>query len=76
MFERCYADDEYGAFWEKWVASCGESWRRPLTEQMEAMFPKLCSYATLVMFPGGQWFIRTPTFCYQRDDAGQVWCAR
>ena len=64
---RCYSDDGDGAIWEKRVTSCGESWRRPLTEQMRAMFPHLCSYAKLAeMLSSADWYITTPLVCYQK----------
>ncbi len=65
---RCYADDEYGAFWEMWVTSCGESWRAPLTAQMAAMFPHLCSYAKFFLFRGEPWCVMTPSYCWQRSE--------
>ncbi len=46
---RCYADDEYGAFWEKWMRSLGDNWETVLTAQWQAMFPKLCAQRTAVM---------------------------
>jgi len=49
-FEPCADPMGWGGFWEKWIVSCGESWRRPLTEQHRAMFPWPCQSECL--WPG------------------------
>lgn len=64
---RCYSDDEFGAFWEKWVASLGESWFLPMTQQMEAMFPHRCDLPWMAKAPEARllsgWVVVSQSFC-------------
>lgn len=73
MLVRCYSEDEFGAFWEKWVASCGPSYKRPLEQQMEAMFPHPCDLPWLTVPPGepGAWYVVSAANNWQTDRAEQ-----
>jgi hypothetical protein len=71
--KRCIEDDPGLAGIETWMRSLGDGWEPILLAQQKAMFPHLCED-----FPD-----ETPETlgwigcaCWQRDDAGQVRCAR
>lgn len=65
---RCYSDDFFGAFWEKWVAELGPDWFLPMTQQFEAMYPHPCDVPWMAMAPelgltSGIWMVVTQAHC-------------